>query len=107
MLFRSVRLTGTHGLDDDRREPRDIQQVDHRAGRARQAARIAARGQRPDENAVVGAEFAHPDAIAEHGAAGARAGGIDRHDRDALPACQQLTQQRIRSEEHTSELQSH
>ena len=34
-------------------KPATSQQVDHCAGRARQAARMAARGQRPDENALV------------------------------------------------------
>ena len=51
-----IRLAGADRLDDHRVEPRGVQHVDDRGGRARQPAEMAARGQRADEDALVRAE---------------------------------------------------
>ena len=45
---------------------------------------MPARGHRADEDAAVGVEIDHADAIAEDGAAGERRGRIDGDDSDAL-----------------------
>ena len=55
-------------------------------GRAREPTLVAARGQRADEDAVVGGVAVHPHAIAQERAARKRAGGIDGHHRDPLTA---------------------
>ena len=47
------------------------------AGRAREAAQMAARRHAADEHAVVRRMCLHPQPIAEHRAAGERAGRID------------------------------
>ena len=65
------------------------------AGRARHAAQVAARGERADEDVLVRAVLAHADAVAEHGAAGDRAGRVDGDDRDALAAREQCAEQRV------------
>ncbi len=56
------------------------------AGRARQAAEVAARRHAADEHALVGRVRLHPQPIAEHGAAGERAGRIDGDHADGLAA---------------------
>ena len=75
--------------DADRFDEHDVFAggVEHQrriAGRAGQAAEVSARRHAADEDALVGGVRLHPQAIAEHGAAGERAGGIDRDDPDRL-----------------------
>ncbi len=62
---------------------------------ARQAAGMAARRERADEHRSAAPLLAHPDAIAEHRAAGDRARRIDRDHRDAPAARRVLAQQRV------------
>ena len=52
------------------------------AGRAGQAAEVAARRHAADEHARIAGVRLHADAVAEDGAAGERAGRIHRHDAD-------------------------
>ena len=65
------------GVEDER---------DLRRG-ARQAAEMAARRHAADEDAGIAGVRLHAHPIAENGAAGERAGGIDGDDADRLPGC--------------------
>ena len=74
--------------DADRLDEHDVLAggVEHErgiAGRAREAAQVAARRHAADEHAGVGGVRLHADAIAEDGAAGERARRIDGDDADA------------------------
>ena len=82
-------------LDDDRVEPRGVEDVDDLAGLARDAPEMASRGHRADEHAVVGAVLAHADAVSQHRAAGHRARRVDRNDADPPAAGEPLAEQRV------------
>ena len=80
-------LAGADRLDQDEVLAGGIEGVDHAYGRRRQPAQVAAAGQRAHEDAVVVERRRHADAVAEDGAAGHRARGVDGDDADrpALP----------------------
>ena len=80
------RLAGADGLDDDPVEAGGVEAVDRRPGRARQAAELAAGGKGADEGVRMGAVLAHPDPVAEDGAAADRARRIEGDDRDLQAA---------------------
>ena len=88
-------LPDADGLDDDDVEAHGVEHGDHVAGRARQAAEVAARGERADEDAVVGGVALHADAIAEDGAAGERRRRIDGDDADALASFAVVVDERV------------
>ena len=67
-------LADADGFDDDDVLAGGVEHERGIAGRARQAAEMAARRHAADEHAVVGRVRLHPQPIAEHRAAGERAG---------------------------------
>src|SRR5262249_61758654 len=81
-----LRLAAANGSDDDTATPRGIEQQRGVGRRPRQAAEMAARRHAADEDSGVARVGLHADAIAEDGAAGERAGGIDGDDSDAHAA---------------------
>ena len=90
------RLAGADGLDDDAVEAGGVEAVDRRARRARQAAELAAGGERADEGVRMGAVLAHPDPVAEDGAAADRARRIEGDDRDLQAALEPGAEQGVR-----------
>ena len=80
-----LRLAHAHGLDQDPVEPGGIEQIADLAGGGGQAAERAAGGHGADVDALVQGDGFHADAVAEEGAAGERAGGIDRDHRHLEP----------------------
>ena len=88
----TVRTTSTSscptpdGLDQDPVEAGGVEQVDRVARGAGEAAHGAAGGHRADEDARIGVERLHADAVAEEGAAGVGAGRIDGEDAHRLAA---------------------
>ena len=91
-------LADAHGLDQHPVEAGGVEQVDRVARGAGEAAHGAAGGHRADEDAGVGVEGLHADAVAQEGAAGERAGGIDGEDADRLArACRQSRARRSTS----------
>src|ERR687897_719107 len=80
-------LTGANRLDDDRVETGGIKDVRNRQGLGGEAAPGAARGHAADEDVGVGVPARHPDPVAEGGATGERAGGVDSDDRDPVSPC--------------------
>ena len=72
-------------LHEDPVEPGGIEQVAHFAGAGGEPAERAAGGHGADVDALVQGDGFHADAVAEQGAAGEGAGGIDRDDRDSEP----------------------
>src|SRR3954464_11977034 len=79
-------LPHAHRLDEDPVEAGRVEQIDGVAGGAGQPAHGAAGGHRADEDAGIGVEGRHADTVAQQGAAGERAGGIDGQDAHRLPA---------------------
>ncbi len=71
-------------LDEDVLESRGFAQQDRFARRGGDASRRSAGWRGADEGAVVRAELRHTGFVAEDAAAGERARGIDRQDRDSL-----------------------
>ncbi len=88
-------LAHAHGFDEDEVFAGGIQQRGQVRGGARQSADRAARGHGADEDARIGVVPQHADAVAQNGAAGTPAGGVDGDDAHgaALPA--QLARQGI------------
>ena len=82
-------------LDDDEVESGGAEQARERGAGARESAGCAARGHGADEDAGIGVMALHADAVAEDRAARGAAGGIDRDDRDCLPAAAHLRGQRV------------
>ena len=87
-------LARADGLDQDRVEARGVEDSGRGRGRRRESAGVAARRHGADEDAVVGGVGLHPDAVAQDGAAGDRAGRIDRDDGHRPPGAAQLRDQR-------------
>ena len=81
-----LRLAGADRFNDDDIAPGRIHHVDNAVNALRQAAEMSARRHRADEDAGIFRMPPHADAVAENGAAGYRAGRIDRGDGDCLPA---------------------
>ena len=80
-------LTHADGFDEHVVFAGGVHQQRQVGGGARQAAEAAARGHGADEDAGVGVVLLHADAVAQNGAAGDAAGGIDRDDaRRVLPS---------------------
>ncbi len=77
-----LRLADADGLDQDVVLARRVHHQRHLQRRLREAAEGAARGHRADEDAGVEEVLGEPDPVAEQGATGERAGGIDREHRD-------------------------
>ena len=79
-------LADADGLDDDDVLAGGVEHERGVAGRARQSAEMPARRHAADEHAGVARVRLHADAVAEHRAAGERAGGIDGDDADRRAA---------------------
>src|SRR5581483_11611197 len=77
-------LTDADGLDEDDLEPGGVEKVDDVIRRFGQAAHESTRGHRADEDAAVGVELGHSNAVAEDRTAAEGRSGIDRDDADAL-----------------------
>ena len=96
--MRRFRLAGADRLDDDAVEAAGVERVDGGARRPRQAAELAARRERADEDVRMRRVRAHADAVAEDRAAADRARRVDRDhgDRVALgePGAEQRVDQR-------------
>ena len=75
-------LSNPDGFDVDLIAPRGVHEQRRLQGRRRDAAQRATRGHRADEHAGVEEMLLQADAVAEHGTAGERRGGIDREHRD-------------------------
>ena len=83
-----LRLADADGLDQDVVLAGRVHHQRHLQGRLGEAAESAPRGHRADEDAGVEEVVGEADAVAEQGAAGEGAGGIDREHRDlALGSC--------------------
>src|SRR3974377_126412 len=80
------------GLNNDRVETGNVQNIESLERRARQAAACPARRHRADVNSGVDCSLAHAHAIAQYRAAGRGARWIDRNDANLLP----LGAQRLR-----------
>jgi hypothetical protein len=89
------RLAGADRLDDHHLEADGVEDVDDASGVQRQAAEVAARGHRADEDLVARAVLVHAQAVAEDGAAADRAGRIDGDDGDAAPALREFADQGV------------
>ena len=90
-----LRLARADGLDDHPVEAGGIEAVDRRPRRARQPAELAAGGEGADEGIRMGAMLAHPDPVAEDGAAADRARRIEGDDRDPQAALQPGAEQGV------------
>ena len=90
-------LADADGLDEDDVLAARVEHERGLAGRARQAAEMAARRHAADEHAVVAGMRLHAHAIAEDGAAGERAGRIDGDDADGLPGARSAAVRRSTS----------
>ncbi len=77
-------LADANGLDHNQVAAGGVEHGGNVGGGARQSAQGAARGHAANVDAGVGEVVLHADAVAEDGAAGVRAGGIDGDDADGL-----------------------
>ena len=75
-------LADADGFDEDVVAAGGIQQQRQFEGAAREAAEFATASHGADEDAGVGMMLLHADAVAEDGAVGERAGGVDGDDAD-------------------------
>ena len=82
-------------FDDDDLLPRRIEHQRRVAGRARESAEMPAGRHAADEHAVIAGMGAHAYAIAKHGTAGERAGGIDGNHAHRHPGPAHLRDQAI------------
>ncbi len=71
---------GADRLEQDDVEAGGVEHGRGGRGRGREPAGVAARRHRADEHAVVRRVGLHPDAVAQEGAAGDRAGRVDGDD---------------------------
>jgi hypothetical protein len=88
-------LADADRLDDHRLLAEGGHQPGDMAGGAGQAADVAAGAEAADEDRVIEVVGLHADAVAEHGTAGERAGGVDRHHADSLAGAAQRADQAI------------
>ena len=80
-----LRLTHTHGFDQNAVEARSIEQVADLTGGGGESSEGATAGHRADVDTLIERDGFHSDPIAQEGPTGERAGRIDRHDGHLQP----------------------